>query len=102
MHYSHVATTGGWLRDDVPITRITSDFEDRFTKFKSDPNTVWLVSIIQNYRSQTGAQRVIDDFKPIIGLGKCNTCGKETPFFSSLICCQHCRSCDVYVPELMK
>ena len=102
IHYSHLATVGGSLRDGVPITRITNDFEDRFAKFKSDPNADEFVATIQKHRAAPGTQRVIDNFKPIIAMGKCNTCGKETHFFSSHIFCQHCRSCDVYVPELMK
>ena len=83
------------------ITRITNDFEDRFAKFKSDQNVDEFVAGIHKHRATPRTQRVIDNFKPIIAMGNCNTCGKAH-FFSSHIFCQHCRSCDVYVPELMK
>jgi hypothetical protein len=102
IYYSQLATIGGSLRDGLPITRITNDFEDRFTKFKSDPISIRFVDTILKLRAEPGIKRVIDNFKPIIAMGKCNTCGKETHFFSSHIFCKHCRSCDVYVPELMK
>ena len=102
MHYSHLATTGGLLRDGMPITRLTNDFEERFAGFKSNPKTIQLVSTIQKFRAEPNTKRVIDNFKPIIALGKCNACGKETPFWSSHLFCQHCRSSDVYVPELLK
>lgn len=102
IHFSHLATIGGSLRDGLPITRITNDFVDRFEKFQADPNSNHLVEVILNLRAEPNTKRIIGNFKPIIAMGKCNACAKETTFFSSHVFCQHCRSSDVYVPELTR